>query len=184
MKVEDTHLDVLQNIEFAIVREYGRNPPLKDGDVLDAIQGLVRQYAAEERRQRHIPSVYLTGQARTVFESVKSVCEFRMGRASGNAIDALDYRGHIEIRTAREGDRVIVEIADDGTGIPAEIQARIFEPFFTTKGVGEGTGLGLDISYRIVVGHHHGEIALASRPGETRFTVRLPFEQPRQESRT
>jgi signal transduction histidine kinase len=101
-----------------------------------------------------------------------------------NAIDALAGHGQIVIRTAQEGHRVLVEITDDGPGIPQEIQVRIFEPFFTTKGVGEGTGLGLDISHRIVVARHHGEIAVASRPGETRFTVRLPIEQPREEART
>jgi signal transduction histidine kinase len=60
--------------------------------------------------------------------------------------------------------------------VPVEIRARIFEPFFTTKGVGEGTGLGLDISYRIVVNKHHGNITLVSEPGDTRFQVTLPFE--------
>jgi signal transduction histidine kinase len=93
-----------------------------------------------------------------------------------NAIDALGGTGRITIRTAREGERVLVEIADNGPGIPPEIQPRIFEPFFTTKGVGEGTGLGLDICYRIVVGQHGGEIAVSSQPGETRFTVRLPIQ--------
>ena len=71
-----------------------------------------------------------------------------------------------------------VEIADTGPGIAPEVQRRIFEPFFTTKGVGQGTGLGLDISYRIVVRRHHGDIRVQSEPGDTRLVVLLPIEQP------
>jgi signal transduction histidine kinase len=93
-----------------------------------------------------------------------------------NAIDAMNGTGHLRVRTAREGDRVLVEIADDGPGIPPEVQARIFEPFFTTKGVGEGTGLGLDIAHRVVVTRHHGDIRVVSEPGTTRFEIRLPID--------
>jgi len=92
-----------------------------------------------------------------------------------NAIDAMDGHGQIRLHTWRENDHVVVEIADNGSGIPAEILPRIFEPFFTTKGVGKGTGLGLDISYRIV-GKHHGDIRVTSTPGDTRFQVRLPIQ--------
>jgi signal transduction histidine kinase len=67
-----------------------------------------------------------------------------------------------------------VEITDSGPGMPAEVQARAFEPFFTTKDVGKGTGLGLDISRRIIVDRHHGQIAIDSRPGRTVLRVRLP----------
>ena len=92
-----------------------------------------------------------------------------------NAADALDGRGRITIRTAAGGDdHVLVEIADDGPGIPTDVQSRIFEPFFTTKDVGAGTGLGLDIVNRVVVGRHGGDIAFASEPGRTAFRVRLP----------
>ena len=92
-----------------------------------------------------------------------------------NAIDAVAGDGTITIRTSPDGgDAVIVEIEDDGPGIPAEAQSRVFEPFFTTKDVGEGTGLGLDVAWRIVVQRHRGDIRLESRPGETRFVVRLP----------
>jgi signal transduction histidine kinase len=68
----------------------------------------------------------------------------------------------------------MVEISDDGPGIPEEIRERIFEPFFTTKEVGKGTGLGLDISYRVVVEKLGGDIRVSSKPGDTRFEVRLP----------
>lgn len=91
-----------------------------------------------------------------------------------NAIDASPKDGTIQIRTAREGDQVLVEITDQGGGIPPEIRDQIFEPFFTTKPVGDGTGLGLDTSYRIVK-NHQGDIRFESRPGQTRFIVRLPL---------
>lgn len=94
-----------------------------------------------------------------------------------NAIEALKGPGRITVRTCRDGDCILVEIADDGPGIPKELQGRIFDPFFTTKDVGEGTGLGLDISYRIVVERHHGDIQVESRPGYTCFQVRLPITQ-------
>ena len=92
-----------------------------------------------------------------------------------NAIDAVDGHGRIEIRTSRENGRVLVEVTDDGPGIPDEVQGRMFEPFYTTKDVGKGTGLGLDISRRVVVEDHKGDIRVDSKPGETRFQVRLPI---------
>ncbi|HKX28699.1 MAG TPA: ATP-binding protein [Blastocatellia bacterium] len=94
-----------------------------------------------------------------------------------NAIDAMRGQGHLWIRTSYKFDHILVEINDDGPGIPAEIQGRIFEPFFTTKPQGEGTGLGLDTVYRIVQ-KHHGEIRFQSEPGNTCFQVRLPLTQP------
>jgi len=93
-----------------------------------------------------------------------------------NAIDAVEGDGHVGVRAVREGDRVLVEISDDGPGIPREAQARVFEPFFTTKQIGEGTGLGLDIVRRIVTSHG-GEVAFESEPGATRFVVRLPVQR-------
>ena len=96
-----------------------------------------------------------------------------------NAVDAVadgDKTGRIRLRTTQERDRLLVEISDNGPGIPEEIQDRIFEPFFTTKDVGKGTGFGLDVSYRIVVGRHGGDIRIVSKPGDTRFQVRLPME--------
>ncbi len=95
-----------------------------------------------------------------------------------NAIEAMHGNGALRVRTARELDRVLVEIGDDGPGIAPEVLPHIFEPFFTTKGVGEGTGLGLDTVNRIVR-NHHGEIKVASRPGDTRFLVYLPVTQPK-----
>ena len=93
-----------------------------------------------------------------------------------NAVDAMEGRGELRIRTARELDRLLVEIADNGPGIPPEVQAHIFEPFFTTKGVGKGTGLGLETVRRILQ-EHSGEITVQSVPGDTRFQIRLPLER-------
>jgi signal transduction histidine kinase len=92
-----------------------------------------------------------------------------------NAVDAVDGSGKICVGTFVEDNQLVVEIVDNGRGIPPEIHARIFEPFFTTKGVGSGTGLGLIISNRIIADRHGGEIEFESKPGETRFKVRLPL---------
>jgi len=93
-----------------------------------------------------------------------------------NAAAAMHGEGTLTIRTARDDGNVLVEIGDTGPGIPREIQDRIFEPFFSTKPVGEGTGLGLDIAWRIVVKKHHGDLRVESVPGDTRFQVRLPIQ--------
>ncbi|GAA1866964.1 ATP-binding protein [Asanoa iriomotensis] len=93
-----------------------------------------------------------------------------------NAISAMGQSGTLTVRTSREGDNLVVSIGDTGPGIPKDVRPRIFEPFFTTKPVGEGTGLGLDISYRIVVNKHHGDIRVDSKPGSTWFHVVLPID--------
>lgn len=100
-----------------------------------------------------------------------------------NAIEAMQGVGEMRVRTARELDRVLVEIRDNGPGIAPHVLSRIFEPFYTTKGVGEGTGLGLDTVDRIVR-NHHGEVRVSSHPGDTRFQVYLPITQPRTQSPT
>ena len=92
-----------------------------------------------------------------------------------NAVDAMDGSGRIVIRTRVERGWAVVEVEDDGPGIPEAIQARIFDPFFTTKPPGKGTGLGLSTTYSIITEKHRGQIEVESRPGFTRFTVRLPF---------
>ncbi|MEU4394581.1 ATP-binding protein [Kribbella sp. NPDC023855] len=92
-----------------------------------------------------------------------------------NAVAAMNGSGTLTIRTKRDGAFAVVEIGDTGPGIPADIRTRIFEPFFTTKPIGEGTGLGLDISWRIVVKKHHGDLRVESKPGDTRFKIVLPI---------
>jgi signal transduction histidine kinase len=96
-----------------------------------------------------------------------------------NALDAVDdisdgRKPLLKIRTAREGDLALVEITDNGNGIPADVASRVFDPFFTTKPQGEGTGLGLDMVFRIVR-QHQGDVRFDSKPGQTTFTVRLPI---------
>jgi signal transduction histidine kinase len=98
-----------------------------------------------------------------------------------NAVSAMGSSGVLTVRTGLDREYVFVEFGDTGPGVPPELRERIFEPFFTTKPVGEGTGLGLDISWRIVANKHHGDIAVESVPGDTRFRVRLPIT-PREES--
>ncbi len=96
-----------------------------------------------------------------------------------NAADAMDGHGTLTVRTRpAPDDRLVVEVGDTGLGVPDEVRSRIFEPFFTTKPMGRGTGLGLDIAWRIVVGRHRGDIRLESAPGDTRFQVVLPLREP------
>jgi PAS domain S-box-containing protein len=93
-----------------------------------------------------------------------------------NAAHAMGGKGEITIRTRREPGWVVVEICDNGPGIPEDVQARIFDPFFTTKDPGKGMGLGLSTSYSIITDKHKGSLSVASRPGLTCFTVRLPTQ--------
>jgi signal transduction histidine kinase len=92
-----------------------------------------------------------------------------------NAIDAMGGKGELRIRTSRELDFVLVEIIDNGPGIPDAVKPHVFEPFFTTKGVGEGAGMGLDTVYHIIRGHR-GDVSFDSTPGRTNFQVRLPIK--------
>lgn len=95
-----------------------------------------------------------------------------------NAIDAMDGKGLLEITTQQRDRFVRVDITDSGSGIPPDIQTRIFEPFFTTKSVGQGSGLGLETTRRIVENRHHGTISFESNPGRTCFTICLPLPNP------
>ncbi len=95
-----------------------------------------------------------------------------------NAIHAMAGKGELLVSTRRDGDHVIVEIVDSGSGIPPELQSEIWKPFFTTKGVGEGTGLGLHLAHNVVARRHRGRIELESRPGRTCFRVTLPISEP------
>ena len=98
------------------------------------------------------------------------------GNLIDNALDAVAESGRVEVAAARDTGRVVVRIADNGPGIPADIRDRIFDPFFTTKAAGQGTGLGLDIVRRLVL-HNEGEISVESQPGRTEFRVALPIAE-------
>ncbi|MFJ8492596.1 ATP-binding protein [Streptomyces sp. NPDC094038] len=98
-----------------------------------------------------------------------AVCAMKDGAGEG------DEHGTLTVRTALDHEQLLVEFRDTGSGIAPEIKDRIFDPFFTTKPVGQGTGLGLDISWRIVVNKHHGTMRVESEPGDTRFQVLLPL---------
>jgi len=95
-----------------------------------------------------------------------------------NAVSAMAGEGALTVRTTLDREQLLVEFRDTGPGVAPEIRDRIFDPFFTTKPVGEGTGLGLDISWRIVVNKHHGSLQVQSEQGDTRFQVRLPLTTP------
>ena len=99
-----------------------------------------------------------------------------------NAIDAMDGRGTLTVRTRAGGDRLAVEIGNTGPRIPTEIRSRILEPFFMTKDIGKDTGLGLDIAWRTVVGRHRGEMSVASEHGDTRSPPLFPSTRPRARS--
>jgi signal transduction histidine kinase len=94
-----------------------------------------------------------------------------------NAVDAMAGSGTLTLATRSDGDHIVVEIGDTGSGIPPEVAARAFEAFYSTKDVGKGTGLGLDIARRIIVERHGGTIDIDSRPGDTVLRVRLPLRQ-------
>jgi len=98
-----------------------------------------------------------------------------------NAVDAMDGKGQIILRTYEDDRHVVVEIIDNGPGIPEEIQSRIYEPFFTTKPPGKGTGLGLHISHDIIANRHHGRLLVESKPGETTFKTIIPIQMMRGE---
>jgi signal transduction histidine kinase len=161
----------------ATVRSYSQldRASLQDIDVTEGIEStlvvlgeklhdgvtVVRDYADDMPRIEAIP-----GELNQVWTNLID-----------NAIDAMEGKGTLRVSTRTEGDHVIVEFADSGPGMPPDVQARAFEPFFTTKDVGKGTGLGLDISRRIVVERHRGELLIASEPGQTVLTVRLPIRR-------
>jgi signal transduction histidine kinase len=148
-------IDVTEGIDSTLVMLGGRLRP--------GIE-IVRRYATDLPRIEAVP-----GELNQVWTNLID-----------NAIDAMGGKGALTIRTAPCEDGVEVEIEDNGPGIPDEVKSRIFEPFFTTKEVGKGTGLGLDISYRIVTFRHGGRIQVHSKPGKTVFSVYLPANPPKE----
>jgi signal transduction histidine kinase len=174
---------LLQELEHSVGRvsdlvqavksySYMDQAPLQDVDVHEGLESTLTMLG-HRLHGIHVERGYAAGLPR--IQAYGSELNQVWTNLIDNAVDALDGRGRITIRTAVEGDdHVVVEVADDGPGIPTEIRTRIFEPFFTTKDVGEGTGLGLDIVYRVVVQTHGGSVDVTSEPGRTAFRVRLP----------
>jgi signal transduction histidine kinase len=159
----------------AAMKDYSHldQAPLEDVDVHDGLEGTLVMFSHKLKKglnlvrdyDRTLPKVCAHGsELKQVWTNIIH-----------NAVDAMQGKGTLTIRTARDGACALVEIGDTGPGIPKDLQRRIFEPFFTTKDVGQGTGLGLDISYRIVVRRHKGDIKVVSEPGDTRFQVRIPI---------
>ena len=152
---------------------YMDRAPVQEVDVHDGLESTLRILAHKVKRgggaveldyDRTLPKITVyAGELNQVWTNLID-----------NAVDAAGKDGRIRVRTFRDGERVAVEIGDNGPGIPQELQPRIFEPFFTTKEVGSGTGLGLDVARRIVVDRCKGDISFKSKPGDTRFVVRLP----------
>ncbi len=163
-----------------------------------AVKGYTHMDRAPDEEAVHIPAgltdavALLEGNARTKSVVIRLNIEPDLPPIQGrgveinqiwmnlidNAIDAAPEGGHVTVNASSNGSGVVVTVLDDGEGIPPEIRERIYDPFFTTKGVGEGTGLGLDIVRRIVQ-WHRGEIDVDSRPGRTEFRVSLPFGNER-----
>ncbi|MGV9213697.1 ATP-binding protein [Micromonospora sp. RB23] len=172
------------------------------GDAVTRISGLVgaaKQYSQLDRAPHRVVDVHDLLDATLVMFKGKIPAEVKLVREYDrslppipayaaelnqvwtnlvdNALGAMGEKGVLTVRTGRAGDLLAVEITDTGPGIPPEVRPRIFEPFFTTKPVGAGTGLGLDISYRIVVNKHHGDIRVETEPGHTTFRVLLPITE-------
>ncbi|MGW5561454.1 ATP-binding protein [Micromonospora sp. NPDC003944] len=172
------------------------------GDAVTRVSGLVdaaKQYSQLDRAPHRVVDVHdLLDATLVMFKGkipaeVKLVREYDRGlppvpayaaelnqvwtNLIDNALGAMGEKGVLTVRTCLAGDLLAVEVTDTGPGIPPEVRPRIFEPFFTTKPVGAGTGLGLDISYRIVVHKHHGDIRVETEPGRTTFRVLLPVTE-------
>jgi signal transduction histidine kinase len=161
----------------ASVKQYSYmdEAPFQEIDIHDGLDSTLRMFASETKKGIEVVREYDRSLPR--IHAFAPELNQVWTNLIDNAIDALDGHGKLTIRTQREPESALVEIEDTGSGIPDEIRGRIFEPFFTTKGVGKGTGLGLDIVYRIVTRRHHGTIRVYSRPGQTRFQVRFPYKQ-------
>ena len=187
-------------LNYTVETELLMNEIEDSANRISALVGAARQYSQLDRAPHRVVDVHELLDSTVVMlggklgEQITVVKEYDRGlprvpvyaaelnqvwtNLIDNAAAAMNGVGILTVRTARDGDRILVDIGDTGPGVPPEIQDRIFEPFFTTKPVGEGTGLGLDISWRIVVNKHHGDLRVQSVPGDTHFQVRLPLTAP------
>ena len=174
-EIQDGAARITQLVQAIKDYSYMDQAPFQEIDIHEGLENtltilahkLSSEIAVSREYARNLPRIYACGSAlNQVWTDLID-----------NAIDAMGERGNLNVRTAQSGHHLLVEISDDGPGIPLDIQARIFDPFFTTKAVGKGTGLGLDMARRIIVGQHQGDIQFASRPGATCFQVYIPITQ-------
>jgi signal transduction histidine kinase len=160
------------------VKEYSYmdRAPVQEVDIHDGIESTIRILGHKLKdgtrltRQfdRSLPRItVLAGELNQVWTNLLD-----------NAIDAAGPDGEVRIRTFKDNVHLVVEVGDNGPGIPSEVGTRIFDPFYTTKDAGKGTGLGLDVTRRIVTERCGGEIDFRSEPGDTVFQVRLPLVSP------
>ncbi len=171
-RIRQSGLRISSLVDAAKAYAYLDQAPLQDVDVHEGLESTLtmlgfRLHGVEVVREydRRLPRI--TAYGNELNQVWTSLVE--------NALDAMGEHGCLHVRTWREPDHVVVDVIDDGPGIPRALQPRVFDPFFTTKGVGQGTGLGLSVAHRIVSSMHRGEITFASEPGRTCFRVRLPI---------
>jgi signal transduction histidine kinase len=160
-----SHMDRAESVELDVERGID--------DTLVILRGKLSGLEVVRRKGDHLPAVVgHPGELNQVWTNLIA-----------NAAEAMNGSGTLEIRSYAEGGDVVVEVRDDGPGIPADLVDRVFDPFVTTKAPGEGTGLGLNLSHQIVVQRHGGTISVQSEPGQTRFVVRLPADRQPVEAR-
>ncbi|MDP8960136.1 MAG: ATP-binding protein [Actinomycetota bacterium] len=160
----------------AAVKRYARKDeaPVQNVDVHESLEDTLVILRPEQAGIRVVRD-YAAGLPR--IEAYGSELNQVWTNLVGNAVEAMGDEGTLTLRTRLEDGRVVVEVTDSGPGIPGQVLPRIFEPYFTTKPPGQGTGLGLHVSYDIV-GRHGGDLRVDSRPGETTFRVFLPLRLP------
>jgi signal transduction histidine kinase len=149
--------------------------PVQDVDVHEGLDNTLVMLRSKLKKGVTVHRDYCTNLPR--IEAYGSELNQVWTNIMDNAIAAMDGQGEISLRTHYEGSWITIEIEDNGSGIPEDLQSKIFDPFFTTKPPGEGTGLGLNISHNIVVQKHNGKISVDSRPGRTVFQIKLPTNQ-------
>jgi signal transduction histidine kinase len=177
-EVQQTTERISQIVRAVKSYAYLDQAPLLEVDIHDGLENTLVIMQHKLKQGVNIKREYSAGLPR--IEAYASELNQVWTNIIDNAVDAMHGKGEIILRTYSEDNRVVVEIVDNGPGMPENIQSRIFEPFFTTKPPGSGTGLGLHISHDIVANRHHGQLLVESKPGETKFKVVLPVRMSKQ----
>jgi len=178
-EVQQTTDRISQIVQAVKSYAYLDQAPLLEVDVHDGLENTLVIMQHKLKKGVRVRREYATDLPR--IEAYASELNQVWTNIIDNAIDALNGKGEIKIRTYAQDNHVIVEIVDNGPGIPPDIQSRSFEPFFTTKAPGHGTGLGLHISHDIIANRHHGQLTVESKAGETKFRAILPKQINRRE---